>query len=146
MIKLNKNNIAVVPIAEPDQTEGGIWIPDMAKKRANQGVVKYIGSNVKDINVGDYVLFSGYTGTTVLVGNERLIIMNHEFVNARMEMAEHLIVPGLYGMFKDKDGFEEFFPMTYEAAVPLLRLALEDYSKKLKVISDKPKVEDYNKK
>jgi co-chaperonin GroES (HSP10) len=143
MLKVNKNNIAVVPVFYPDKSEGGLWIPDIAKKRANQGVVKYVGSEVTDIKVGDYVLFSGYTGTTVrLAGGEGVVIIMHkDFVNAKIELGENIEVPGLY--FYDKKS-DIFFNATYEAAVVLLAQALEDTAKKLNVIADKPTLESYD--
>jgi co-chaperonin GroES (HSP10) len=144
MLKVNKNNIAVVPVFDSDQTPGGLWIPDIAKKRANQGVVKYIGSEVQDISVGDYVLFSGYTGTTVrLSGGEGIVIIMHQdFVNAKIVLSDPIIVPGLFVYSKADD---MFFEVTYESAVPLLARALEDFGKKLNVVTDKPKLEDYDK-
>lgn len=142
MLILKKNNIAVVPVMDSDKTEGGLWIPDIAKKRANQGVVKYVGAAVRDISVGDYVLFSGYTGTTVrLSGGEGIvIILNEDFVNAKIGLSENIIVPGLFVRTKAY----EYFNATYESAVPLLAAALEDFGKKMNVISPKPKVEDYD--
>lgn len=144
MLKLNKNNIAVVPVQDPDQTEGGIWIPDIAKKRANQGVVKYIGAEVKDIKVGDYVLFSGYTGTTIEITDEgKLIILHQDFVNAIIGIGEKILVPGLFVYDKKSDIFYE---APYETVVQLAAWAMEDFGRELNVVTDKPKVEDYNKK
>lgn len=146
MIKVGRKNIAVVPVFDSDRTPGGLWIPDVAKTRANQGVVKYVGREVTDISVGDYVLFSGYTGTTVrLSGGEGVVIIMHQdFVNAKIVLTDNIIVPGLYFMSKDDDGFEEFFPATFEQAVPLLSAALEDYGKRLNVVTPKPTLEEYN--
>jgi co-chaperonin GroES (HSP10) len=148
MLTLNKNNIAVVPVFDSDKTEGGLWIPDVAKKRANQGVVKYIGKDVKDISVGDYVLFSGYTGTTVRLGGGEgvVIILHKDFVNAKILLTDAVIVPGLF--FQDRNpimGVESaYFPATYEQAVPLLAAALQDIGQKLNIKTDKPAIEDYN--
>jgi co-chaperonin GroES (HSP10) len=157
MLILKKNNIAVVPVGTPDKTEGGLWIPEIAKKRANQGVVKYVGSAVRDIAVGDYVLFSGYTGTTVrLSGGEGVVIIMHEdFVNAKIGLAENIIVPGLYFYGGSKLDDDEkiypgkimqdfYFPATYESAVPLIAAALEDFGNRMKVTAPKPTKEEYN--
>lgn len=154
MLILKKHNIAVVPVGDPDKSEGGLWIPEIAKKRANQGVVKYVGSAVKDISVGDYVLFSGYTGTTVrLSGGEGIVIILHEdFVNAKIGLSENIIVPGLFfRSFHPKPSYlnpnlgeYEYFNATYESAVPLIAAALEDFGNKMKVTAPKPTLDEYN--
>lgn len=96
MIRLSENKIAVSPIFDPDKSPGGIYIPEQAKDRCDQGIVKYIGPEVKDIKVGDYVLFSGYTGTLVSLEDEGLlIIFREEFVTCRIE-PENVVIPGLF--------------------------------------------------
>ena len=146
MLTLNKNNVAVVPVFDADKSEGGLWIPDIAKKRANQGVVKYIGREVKEIQVGDYVLFSGYTGTTVrLSGGEGVVIIMHQdFVNAKISLTENIIVPGLYYKHRDPVEGVGYYMATYEMIVPLVAKAMEDFGNKLNVVAPKPKVEDYD--
>lgn len=77
MIKLTKKQIAVIPITDPDKI-GHIYIPDIAKQRVDNGVVKYIGPDVQEIRIGDHVLFSGYTGTLVTIEGEGALIIMHE--------------------------------------------------------------------
>lgn len=147
MLVLNSENIGVVPVSDSDMTESGLlYIPDIAKKRANQGVVKYKGHNVKDINIGDYVLFSGYTGTTVRVGNDEvIIIMNWKFVNAKISLNDPLVVPGLYFKLKSTDdGSEIYITANYESAVNLLARALEPLGRSLSINIPNPNKEDYN--
>lgn len=150
MLILNKNNIAVVPVFDSDKSAGGLWIPDIAKRRANQGVVKYVGKDVKDIAIGDYVLFSGYTGTTVrLDGGEGIVIILHQdFVNAKIGLGDSVEVSGLFFKYRGVDlrGMPEdkYINATYEQAVPLLASALESIGKKMNIISPKPKPEDYD--
>lgn len=119
MIRLTTTKIAVDPILDSDITAGGIIIPDIAKDRADQGIVKYIGPECKHVEIGDYVLFSGYTGTTVrLEGEGLLIILHEEFVTCKIEPPDTEI-PGVY--FRDRMGI--YFPATYEMAIGLISKA-----------------------
>ena len=119
MLNLGAHKIAVVPIYDPPMI-GHIIVPDIAKTRSDQGLVKYIGSEVKDIEVGDYVLFSGYTGTLLSVSDEgRVIIMHEDYVVAKVDPPDNLKntnVPGLY--FRSRDG--EYFDATYEMSMELI--------------------------
>ena len=121
MIKVPARKVAVEPIFDPDKI-GHIYVPDQAKERCDQGIVKYVGEKVRELGVGDYVLFSGYSGTLVnLEGEGRLIILPESFVVARIYPAGTPIA-GLY--FKDRDG--EFFEATYEEAFHLIAQATEE--------------------
>src|SRR5678810_1211728 len=82
MMKLVKDRVAVTPIFDADTSPGGIIIPDIAKERCDQGIVKYIGPNVKDIKIGMYVLFSGYTGTLVHIAGEGSVTVSYTHLRA----------------------------------------------------------------
>src|SRR5881394_1005790 len=97
MIKLTKNKVAITPIFDPDTSPGGIIIPDIAKERCDQGIVKYIGPKVETIKIGMYVLFSGYSGTLVHVDGEgSLILLPEEFIVAELPEPANVDIPGLY--------------------------------------------------
>jgi chaperonin GroES len=116
VISLPGNKIGVDGIPDPESTLGGLIIPDMAKKRTKQGIVKYVGPDVKEIKIGDHVVFSGYTGTTLMLeGEGAIIIMPEDFVTCKLESPDTEI-PGLY--FKGTDGV--FFTATYEMAMAII--------------------------
>lgn len=146
MIKLIKDRIAIVPLENPEMI-GHIHIPDMAKTRTNQGFVKYVGPDVKAVTVGDYVLYSGYSGTlTQLEGEGKLIIMPEEFIIAHISRLPNVIIPGLY--FKDsKSG--EFFAADYENSLNLIAQAFSEnpnWRNRFNVMNmEKPKLADYDK-
>jgi chaperonin GroES len=97
MLKMPTDKVAITPIRDPDKSPGGIWIPDIAKERVDQGIVKYVGPDVKDIKIGMYVLFSGYTGTLLrLEGEGDLIIMSEQFIVCEIGEVDNIQVPGLY--------------------------------------------------
>jgi co-chaperonin GroES (HSP10) len=62
-----RNNVLVLAMKDPDTWyESSLIIrPESTKDRANQGFVKAVGPEVKDIEVGDYVCFSAYAGTVI---------------------------------------------------------------------------------
>lgn len=97
MIKLIGNKVAITPINDPDKSAGGIWIPDQAKERCDQGIVKYIGPKVKWCKQGMYVAFSGYTGELfIMEGEGRVIIMPEDFIVCEISNVENVFVPGLF--------------------------------------------------
>lgn len=107
MLRLPKNKVAVTPIYDPDTTPSGrIIIPDQAKERCDQGIVKYLGPECKWIKQGMYVLFGGYTGQLIhLEGEGKLIIMPEDFVVAEIGEVDNIQVPGLY--FRQKFNREQ---------------------------------------
>ena len=67
--------VLVERLVEDTKTASGIIIPDNAKEKPLMGVVKAIGSEVKDVKVNDKVVFGKYSGTEVkLEGTEYLIL------------------------------------------------------------------------
>lgn len=125
MIRIPHSKIAVDPMPDPDVSPGGIIIPDEAKDKCDQGIVRYIGEDVHDIRVGDHVLFSAYSGTVVkLEGEGILIILHAEFVTCIIQSAD-TDIPGLY--FRDTDG--TYWNATREMATRFIAdaVAQEDY-------------------
>jgi len=145
VLTLQNNRVAVVPLFDPD-TYGHIIIPDQAKERCDQGIVKYLGPKCELVKHGDHVLFSGYTGTTVsLEGEGLLIIMPEDFITAVCEDPV-TDVPGLY--FRGVDG--DYFTATYEQAMNLISKAFTEapWFARLKFNVDgglrtRPKPEEY---
>lgn len=77
------DKVAIIPIEDPDVRPSGLWIPDQAKQRADQGIIKYRGPNVKHLRVGMHVLFSPYSGTKIThVEEGTLFIMPEDAVEA----------------------------------------------------------------
>lgn len=125
MLSMIKNKIGVIPLFDPDKSKGGIWIPEQAKERCDQGVVKYVGPACKHVKVGDYVLFSGYTGKALQFEEEGVIIIfEEEFVVAKFEgeIMQETEVPGLF--FEGDD--RTFFPANIEFALTLISKALQE--------------------
>jgi chaperonin GroES len=139
MIKLPGKKVAIIPIDDPEKTPGGIYIPEQAKERCDQGIVKYVGPRCTEVKPADYVIFSGYSGTLMfMTGEGRLIIMPEDFIVAVVEMDEHLKFPGLS---------HEYVGATYQSAVDCIADAFQDlgWDRHLKVKPPLPTREEYDK-
>ena len=81
------DRVVVKRIDAEDKTAGGIIIPDTAKEKPSQGEVIAVGPGGRDENgklipidvkVGDRVLFGKYSGQTVKVKGDELLVMREE--------------------------------------------------------------------
>ena len=70
-----------------EKTKGGLYIPDSAKEKPQQGKVMAVGKGkvnddgkvtALDVKVGDKVLFGKYSGSEIKVDGEELLIMREE--------------------------------------------------------------------
>lgn len=143
MLTMLPNKVAVEPLFDPDMI-GSIYVPDQAKGRCDQGLVKYIGGDVKTLNVGDHVLFSGYTGTLMELADEGLlIIMSEEFIVA-VVYDDPIEIPDLY--FRDKEG--NYFNATHEMALHIIARNMSGHTSvrsSKNQIMGAPTIDDYNK-
>lgn len=126
MIRLKRHQVALEPIYDSDYYNAQsrlIKIPSTAKERCDQGIIKYLGKDVDPaFHVGNTVIFSGYTGTTVAIDDEILIIMNYEFIKAIVDSIS-CNIPGLY--MRDING--NYFPADYKGTGLFMALAYNDY-------------------
>lgn len=125
MLKPPGNKIAIIPFFDPDTSPGGLIVPDSAKERSDQGIVKYVGPECKLVMEGDYVFFPGYTGETFRIPDEGvLIFMDETKISGILdeELYSKLEIPGLF--FKGKDGVH--FPANYAFAMDLIYKALNE--------------------
>ena len=67
----------LVKVEEADQrTAGGIYIPDTAQEKTQNGVVLAIGDDEEiTVKVDDKIIYDKYAGTTVKVGDEEQLIL-----------------------------------------------------------------------
>lgn len=68
------------------KTASGLFIPDSAKEKPQQGVVVAVGSGKKDepmeLKVGDTVLYGKYAGTEITVDGKDYLVMHQSDVVA----------------------------------------------------------------
>jgi chaperonin GroES len=81
------DRVIVKRLDEEKQTASGIVIPDTAAEKPEQGEVMSIGKGKRsdegelvplEVKVGDRVLFGKYSGETVRVKGDELLVMREE--------------------------------------------------------------------
>ena len=96
-----KNGVALKPLAdrvvvraleETETMRGGLYIPDTAKEKPQQGEVVAAGPGKfdekggqripMDVKVGDKILYGKYSGTEVTIDGEQLLILRESDVLA----------------------------------------------------------------
>ena len=90
------DRIIVKRLEEERKTASGIVIPDSAAEKPDQGEVLAIGKGKLledgkvrplDLKVGDKILFGKYSGQSVKVKGEELLVMREEDVMGVLEAA-----------------------------------------------------------
>ena len=67
-------------LEEMEKTPGGIYIPEAAKEKPQKGKVEAAGKDVKEIKVGDTVLFDKYSGSKIKMDDSEYLIIKEEEV------------------------------------------------------------------
>ena len=89
-----QDRIIVKRLEEETMTAGGIFIPETAKEKPQQGKVIAVGKGriekdgkitPLDVKAGDTVLFGKYAGTEVKVDGEEYLMMREDDVLAVVE-------------------------------------------------------------
>ena len=79
-----------------NQTAGGLFIPDSAKEKPQEGEVIAVGEGkykedgtrqTLDVKVGDRVLFGKYSGSEIKIDGEELLIMREDEILGIIERA-----------------------------------------------------------
>jgi chaperonin GroES len=83
------DRIVVKRIEEQEQKVGGLFIPDSAKEKPQEGEVVAVGKGKRmedgkviplDVQVGDRILFGKYSGSDIKLEQEELLIMREDEV------------------------------------------------------------------
>ena len=89
MIKPLADRVLIEPKEAETKTASGIYIPDTAKEKPQEGTVLATGPGKKDepmeIKIGDNVLYGKYSGTEVKDGDDSFLILDIENVLAITE-------------------------------------------------------------
>ncbi len=85
------DRVVVKPLEETEEMRGGLYIPDTAKEKPQQGEVVAIGPGklsdegkrlAPDVAEGDKVLYGKYSGTEVTVEGEQWLILRESDILA----------------------------------------------------------------
>ena len=86
------DRILVKPTEKEEMTKSGIYLPDTAKEKPQEGKVMAVGPGkmsedgkriALDVKVGDTVIYAKYGGTEVKVDDEDLIILRESDILAK---------------------------------------------------------------
>jgi len=72
------DRILVLRAEEESKTQSGIYIPDSAKEKPQEAIVKAISSDVEDegnISLEDRVVFAKYSGTELMVDGVEYLVL-----------------------------------------------------------------------
>ena len=87
-IKPLADRVLVEPKEAETKTASGLYIPDTAKEKPQQGVVIAVGPGKKDepmeLKAGDVVLYGKYAGTEVSYEDKKYLIMKQSDVLATL--------------------------------------------------------------
>jgi chaperonin GroES len=85
------DRVVVQALEEAQQTRGGLYIPDTAKEKPQQGKIIAVGPGklseqgerlTPDVKEGDTVLYGKYSGTEVTVEGEEYLILRESDILA----------------------------------------------------------------
>jgi chaperonin GroES len=91
------DRIVVKRIERSDSTSGGLFIPDSAKEKPQEGEVVAVspGKRLKDgsltpldVSVGDQILYGKYTGSEIKLAGEEYLILREDEVLGVLEGAK----------------------------------------------------------
>jgi chaperonin GroES len=86
------DRLVVKPIAREEKTKAGIFLPDTAKEKPQEGEVIAVGPGrmsddgkriAMEVKVGDRVLYAKYGGTEIKIDDEDLIILREGDILAK---------------------------------------------------------------
>ena len=85
------DKVIVEVIDEPQQTAGGILLPDTAKEKSQRGKVLAVGTGkmldngervALEVSEGDTVVFAKYGGTEISLDGKELMILSERDIHA----------------------------------------------------------------
>ena len=84
------DRVVIRALEEAEQMRGGLYIPDTAKEKPQQGEIIAVGpgryeKNVRvpmELKTGDRVLYGKYSGSEVTIDNEQYLILRESDVLA----------------------------------------------------------------
>jgi len=86
------DRLVVKPIEREEKTKAGIYLPDTAKEKPQEGKVVAVGPGrltedgkriAPEVKVGDVVLYAKYGGTEIKLDDEEYIILSEKDILAK---------------------------------------------------------------
>jgi len=77
--------VLVKPEEGIQKTKGGIFIPETAKEKSQQGTVIAVGSIKESLKKGDKVLYENYAGSEIEIEGTKHLVMNVKDILAKLD-------------------------------------------------------------
>ena len=86
------DRVVVKPVPKEEKTKSGIYIPDTAKERPQEGDIIAVGPGrltddgkriAMDLKVGDRVIYAKYGGSEIKIDDQELVIMRESDILAK---------------------------------------------------------------
>jgi len=86
------DRVLVKPIEKEEKTKSGIYLPDTAKEKPQEGEILAVGPGKMsdegkriplDLKVGDTVIYAKYGGMEIKIDDEELIILRESDILAK---------------------------------------------------------------
>src|SRR3954452_17638382 len=90
------DRIVVKRIEDKETMQGGLYIPDSAKEKPQEGQVVAVGKGKRledgklvplDVQVGDRILFGKYSGSEIKIDGQEVMIMREDEVLGVLDAA-----------------------------------------------------------
>ncbi len=83
--------IVVKPSEAKEKTPGGIYLPDTAKEKLQEGEIIAVAEDATDqVVVGDQVIYKDFAGTEVKIEAESYILLTEEDLLAKYETVDKI--------------------------------------------------------
>jgi len=83
--------ILVKPLEAGDKTAGGIYLPDIAKEKLQEGEVVAVAEDATDeVVVGDRIIYKELCGTEVKIEGEDYILLTEDDLLAKYEEVDKI--------------------------------------------------------
>lgn len=88
------DRVVVQPVEQDEQTASGIFLPETAKEKPQQGEIIAAGPGGRkengerialDVKIGDKVLYARYSGTTIKLDGKEYLILKESDILAIVE-------------------------------------------------------------
>ena len=83
--------VVVKPSQAKDKTSGGIYLPDTAKEKLQEGEVVAVANDAtEEVAVGDRVIYKEFSGTEVEIEDEKYLLLTEDDLLAKYETVDKI--------------------------------------------------------
>lgn len=84
-------HVLVKPLEAKEKTSGGIYLPDTAKEKLQEGKVIAIAEDATDeVAVDDRIIYKEFSGTEVKIEGEKHILLTEDDLLAKYEATDKI--------------------------------------------------------